>query len=33
MFSTLGGAIGSLFFRNDGAALPGEIVPPPLPPE
>ena len=33
MFSTLGGAVGAVFFRRDGATVPGDIIPPPLPPE
>jgi hypothetical protein len=33
VFATLGGMLGAVFFGRDSSILPGDIVPPPLPPD
>ena len=32
-FATLGGFLGAIFFRRDSSTVPGDVIPPPLPPE
>jgi hypothetical protein len=33
VFATLGGMLGAVFFGRDSGTIPGDIVPPPLPPQ